>query len=279
MNSADPFDIVKDKVTEKLRSVKVLQEMYMEQINGSGTMDEVSITGIERELRNNIQSIDLFLNDLQGTINIVEKNPQRFSNISREEIGKRKLFISSTSQQMRQIEQQMKNRKQKQTQLQKESLFSDPKQKGSSSAQLNDEDDDGNYHDSFKNTTTTTSKGRYSRLEESYIKDNQRFIDEQLQIQDTVRKNQDEQMDKMTTTVQRVGQIAIEIGNELDEHKRELEEMENHVEKTKGLLERTNKRLQTLLNNTSDKWKIIIIVILLLIVLGLIAVVIFVPFR
>ncbi|KAG2383219.1 hypothetical protein C9374_004556 [Naegleria lovaniensis] len=278
MNSADPFDIVKDKVTEKLRAVKVLQEMYMEQINGSGTMDEVSISGIEKELRNNIQSIDLFLNDLQGTVNIVEKNPQRFSNISREEIGKRKLFISSTSQQMRQIEQQMKNRKQKQTQLQKESLFSDPKQKGSSSAQLNDDEDDGNYPDSFKNTSSS-SKGRYSRLEESYIKDNQRFIDEQLQIQDTVKRNQDEQMDKMTTTVQRVGQIAVDIGNELDEHKRELEEMENHVEKTKGLLERTNKRLQTLLNNTSDKWKIIIIVVLLLIVLGLIAVVIFVPFR
>ena len=243
MNSADPFDLVKDKVREKLASIKVLQEMYIDPTS------QEQWRGIETELQSNIKSVDLFLGDLQSTIDIVEKNPQRFKNISKEEIGKRKLFISTTSQQMRQIEQQIKTRKQKQQQQKKETLLT------------NDEDEQP-----IQPKPTGKGSSKYSRLEESYIQDNQKFIDQQLQVQDQVKKNQDQQLDKMATTVQRVGQIAQDMGDELDEQHRELEDMEQHVDKTKGLLERTNKRLSNMLNNTSDKWKIIIIVTLIVVI-------------
>lgn len=261
MNS-DPFDIVKDKVNEKLRSVKVLQEMYAEQMNGAGSIDDISINELEMEIKNNIQSIDLFLGDLQQTINVVEKNPQRFRNITAEEIGKRKLYVSTTSQQMRQIEQQLKNRKQRQAQQQKDNLF---QAKKGSSSQLADDD---NYQEQ---PVKKSKNGAFSRLEESYVKDNQRFIDEQLQIQDKVKQDQDVTLERMITTTQRVGQIAVDIGDELDQQKRELEDMDQHVSKTRALLDRTNKRLQNLLKNTSDKWKIIIIVVLLVVILGLFA--------
>ncbi|KAL9650011.1 hypothetical protein ABK040_003129 [Willaertia magna] len=269
--NADPFDTVRDSVNEKLRSVKVLHEMYSDHLNGEGG-DEWSINEIEKELRNNIQSVDLYLNDLQDTINIVEKNPQKFRNITKDELIKRKQYIQQTSQQMRGIEQQMKTRKQKQLSSKKDTLLS-----------YQDNQEDDYDHNSTSETTGFLSKkgmsSGHSRLEESYIKDNQRFIDEQLQIQDTIKNNQDQQMDKMLQTTARVNQIAIDIGDELDNQKKDLDEMEDHVERTKNLLERTNKKLQNLLKNTSDKWKITIILVLLIVVIGLILVVALVPFR
>jgi t-SNARE complex subunit (syntaxin) len=116
-------------------------------------------------------------------------------------------------------------------------------------------------------------KDRFSKLDDSINQDNQSYIDNQLLLQNKTIEQQDRGLDQASQGIERVQHIAIAMGDELSDQNRELEEMERDVERTQGMMKRTMNRLNKLLNQTSDKGKIIMIIILVVIIIGLVAVI------
>jgi chromosome segregation ATPase len=121
--------------------------------------------------------------------------------------------------------------------------------------------------------TPTAKKDRYEKLDESIHRDNQGYVDNQLVLQNRIVQQQEVGLEQASHGIQRVQQIAIEMGNEIDDQNKELEEMERDVEKTQGMLKRTMGRLNKLLNNGSDRGKVILIIILVILIIGLVALV------
>ncbi|KAJ3599448.1 hypothetical protein NHX12_033411 [Muraenolepis orangiensis] len=107
MSMEDPFFVVKGEVEKAVNSAKGLHQRWSEllQAPGSATKEEVDWT--TNELRNSLRSIEWDLEDLDETINILQRsNPKKF-NLDTLELTKRKAFITSTRQAVKEMKEHM----------------------------------------------------------------------------------------------------------------------------------------------------------------------------
>lgn len=91
----DPFFVVKDEVFKALNKTRGLYLRWRE-LNDAlsgGTTAEAEWT--TTELKNSLRSIEWDLEDLEDTISIVEKNPNKFK-IDNKELSSRRQFIDAT---------------------------------------------------------------------------------------------------------------------------------------------------------------------------------------
>ncbi|XP_023328820.1 syntaxin-6 [Eurytemora carolleeae] len=107
MSLEDPFFVVKDEVTKALEKTRDLFARWRGWGEGgaehrSNEEEEWTIT----ELKNSLRSIEWDLEDLEDTVQIVEKNPTKFR-IDSGELAVRKGFIESTKEEVKQMKQQI----------------------------------------------------------------------------------------------------------------------------------------------------------------------------
>jgi hypothetical protein len=93
MSQHDPFDTAREEVTEKLRVASALHEVYLEQLESNS--DQFSLKDITQKLQKEVKGVEWFVQDLEETIFIVEKDQARFG-IDQHEMKNRKYFIKTT---------------------------------------------------------------------------------------------------------------------------------------------------------------------------------------
>ncbi|XP_052892691.1 syntaxin-6 [Anopheles moucheti] len=102
----DPFFVVKDEVFKALNKTRGLYIRWRElnDAHSGGTTAESDWT--TTELKNSLRSIEWDLEDLEDTISIVEKNPNKFK-IDNRELSSRRHFIDATRDEVKSMKDRM----------------------------------------------------------------------------------------------------------------------------------------------------------------------------
>ena len=102
---------------------------------------------------------------------------------------------------------------------------------------------------------------------------NDSFLDSQHDQQQLLVRKQDEDLDDISVSIQRIGQVGLTIGEELETQGKMLEELEENVEGTNSRLAAAQRKMNAVLKKAGAKGQMAIIAVLtvLLVILFVIA--------
>ncbi|ROL40879.1 Syntaxin-6 [Anabarilius grahami] len=261
MSMEDPFFVVKGEVQKAVNTAQGLHQRWMELLQDPGGASKEEVDWTTNELRNSLRSIEWDLEDLDETINILlflltNANPKKF-NLDAVELAKRKAFITSTRQTVREMKDHMTSpmavtvseKKNRQT------LMGDGVSRG---------------------PIWQPSADKYTRLDKELQTANSQFIEEQQTQQHLIAEQQDEQLELVSGTIGVLKNMSQRIGQELDEQAVMLDDFSHEMDSTQSRLDNVMKKLAKVSHMTSDRrqWcaigillAILFVVIILFIVL------------
>ncbi|XP_054710325.1 syntaxin-6-like [Uloborus diversus] len=230
MTVEDPFFVVKNEVVEAVNKTKDLYQRWCE-LKDLNLISKEEIEWTTNELKNSFRSIEWDLEDLEETIFIVEKNPKKFK-IDFGEINTRKAFIDKTKEEV---------------QLMKDKMFETREKK-------------------VRQGLLGTGYAKYTRLENEIESPTQsNFIQDTQQAQKLILDSQEEQIERVGTTVSTLKSMSRQIGSELDEQSVMLDDLGYEMEVTESKMDATVSKIAKALHMTSDRRQWTAIGILLLI--------------
>ncbi|XP_039537995.1 syntaxin-6 [Pimephales promelas] len=233
MSMEDPFFVVKGEVQKAVNTAQGLHQRWMELLQDPGGASKEEMDWTTNELRNSLRSIEWDLEDLDETISIVEANPKKF-NLDAVELAKRKAFITSTRQTVKEMKDHMASpmaatvseRKTRQT------LMGDGGSRG---------------------PIWQPSADKYTRLDKELQTANSQFIDEQQTQQYLIAEKQDEHLELVSGTIGVLKNMSQRIGQELDEQAVMLDDFSHEVDSTQSKLDNVMKKLAKVSHMTSDR--------------------------
>ncbi|XP_037046100.1 syntaxin-6 isoform X1 [Bradysia coprophila] len=275
MSLEDPFFVVKDEVFKALNKTRGLYLRWRE--IGDTTVAESEWT--TTELRNSLRSIEWDLEDLEDTITIVEKNPNKFK-IDKKELISRRCFIDATRDEVKSMKEKMSlNRNRDRDITARQPLLETVNNESNNNQTLNNNSSglastlgtmasrhSGTKYSKLENAID--SPGHYSTLDSP----SHRFIGESVSVQQRMLQGQDEQLDVISDSIGTLKTVSRQIGIELDEQAVMLDDFGNELESTESKIDSTMKKVAKVLhmNNDNRQWMAIIVLsILLLLVIVL----------
>ncbi|XP_022620586.1 syntaxin-6 [Seriola dumerili] len=232
MSMEDPFFVVKGEVQKAVNAAQSLHHRWSELLQEGGGASKEEMDWTTNELRNSLRSIEWDLEDLDETISIVESNPKKF-NLDAAELLKRKAFITSTRQTVKEMKEQMSSpaaasmdRKNKQALLGEHGAPGPVWQPG---------------------------PDKYSRLDRQLQNANSHFIEEQQVQQQLIAEQQDEQLELVSGTIGVLKNMSERIGMELDEQAVMLDDFSHEMDSTQSRLDNVMKKLAKVSHMTSDR--------------------------
>ncbi|KAL7717858.1 syntaxin-61 [Entamoeba marina] len=112
----------------------------------------------------------------------------------------------------------------------------------------------------------TMSYQQETELDEYMREENDFFIDNEKSRQQKIIEKQDLQLDKLHENVKTVHEIGLVINDEIEQGGMILDQMSDTVEKTDGRIQSTRKKINEVIEKSSN-WKIGIVIGVLIIVL------------
>lgn len=228
----DPFFVVKGEVQKAVNAAQSLHQRWSELLQEGGGASKEEMDWTTNELRNSLRSIEWDLEDLDETISIVESNPKKF-NLDAAELSKRKAFITSTKQTVKEMKEQMSS---------PTAVSLDKKNK---QALLGDRGAQG--------PIWQQGADKYSRLDHQLQNANTQFIDEQQNQQQMIAEQQDEQLELVSGTIGVLKNMSERIGMELDEQAVMLDDFSHEMDNTHSRLDNVMKKLAKVSHMTSDR--------------------------
>uniref|UniRef100_A0A3B4UR77 Syntaxin 6 n=1 Tax=Seriola dumerili TaxID=41447 RepID=A0A3B4UR77_SERDU len=223
MSMEDPFFVVKGEVQKAVNAAQSLHHRWSELLQEGGGASKEEMDWTTNELRNSLRSIDE---------RIVESNPKKF-NLDAAELLKRKAFITSTRQTVKEMKEQMSSpaaasmdRKNKQALLGEHGAPGPVWQPG---------------------------PDKYSRLDRQLQNANSHFIEEQQVQQQLIAEQQDEQLELVSGTIGVLKNMSERIGMELDEQAVMLDDFSHEMDSTQSRLDNVMKKLAKVSHMTSDR--------------------------
>eukprot|EP00592_Proboscia_alata_P001397 CAMPEP_0194376070 /NCGR_PEP_ID=MMETSP0174-20130528/24580_1 /TAXON_ID=216777 /ORGANISM="Proboscia alata, Strain PI-D3" /LENGTH=252 /DNA_ID=CAMNT_0039156617 /DNA_START=80 /DNA_END=835 /DNA_ORIENTATION=- len=219
----DPFHVFRDDVTRKLNLVDESLNRYTRVVYETDTaVNTHELKDSKKQLKRHLKHAESTLKDLQSTVRAVERNPNQFHHISHEELRSRQIFVEDAKD-------RLANCKDKIT---------------SASVRKKIADDEKAL--SLRRMGDASNVSRNQR-EESDMLQNERA---QSQV---MLKQQDETLDVLGEAVQRVGDIADNIHDELQVQNRMLSDFEEDLDDAEEKLGMVMGKLAKLLK-TKNKW-------------------------
>jgi len=246
MSLEDPFFVVKDEVLKALSKTRGLYDRWKGGDDGQEYRSEEEQEWTATELKNCLRSIEWDLEDLEDTVQIVEKNPTKFR-IDGAELAIRKGFIESTKEEVQQMKVKINT---------------------PGDIKINNQTTSPVQH-------STGGPSKYSRLSSVADSPHREYIVGLDQQQLTIRQ-QDETIDMMGESMGNIRSMSNHISNELDEQAVMLDEFGAEIEHADSRLDATVKKMAKVLHLSNDRrqWmaigtisSAILVVLLLLFVL------------
>ncbi|CAM6031775.1 unnamed protein product [Sphagnum compactum] len=290
MNCDDPFFIVRDEVHKALNKTRGLYLRWQnissdtitqnQSATSTSSKTETEADWIGTELRNALRSIEWDLEDLEDTITIVERNPQKFK-LDNRELFARRQFIDATRDEVKLMKERMSINRSKDLDItaRQPLLDGSPKVAITSSGTNHTSSNHSsgiNLISSAAAMAARHSGAKYSKLENApdspshYVDGpSNKFLNEQFTVQSRMLAQQDEQLDVLSATAGQLKTVSRHIGNELDEQAVMLDEFGNELEMTDSRLDSTMKRVAKVLhlNNDRNQWTAIIVLSILLVII------------
>ncbi|KAJ1629289.1 syntaxin 6, N-terminal-domain-containing protein [Pavlovales sp. CCMP2436] len=254
----DPFKVVKDEVQHSLTVVHELHKRWKEILKSATGKESEEYEWTTSELLSGLRSIEWDLQDLEETIRIVQGNRVKFG-LTDEEVESRKHFVESTHESIASMRAEVSStepvepaaskagagtkKAAKKAGTERESLLaSDSAAAGASSVGI------------------TIDKAAHT--------DNSRLINDERQKQQQVMREQDTQLDAISTSVSRLKHIGVEINSELKVQDKLLEEIGEQTDSATAQMRNSMKALVKLAKD-SDNGKLCVMFVLTLILIGL----------
>lgn len=266
----DPFFVVKDEVLKALLKTRDLYETWRQAVEGDGrefrSAEEQEWAATE--LRNSLRSIEWDLEDLEDTIQIVEKNPSKFR-IESHELMSRKNFIQQTRDEVNEMKARAQtmannpNTKFSDVSVSMEpsssSLISPSSSLSFSSNRLNG----GGISDALRIAPSGGGSGstKYSRLasepdspvRSSGMSGTSALLQQQQRQQEQLLLHQDRQLGVMSDSVGNLRNVSTAIGRELDEQAVMLDEFGAEIENAESKLDATMRKMAKVLHMSNDR--------------------------
>uniref|UniRef100_A0A3Q3KLD7 t-SNARE coiled-coil homology domain-containing protein n=1 Tax=Monopterus albus TaxID=43700 RepID=A0A3Q3KLD7_MONAL len=210
MSMEDPFFVVKGEVQKAVNAAQSLHHRWSELLQEGGGASKEEMDWTTNELRNSLRSIEFFL-----TVNecIVESNPKKF-NLDTAELSKRKAFIASTRQAVKEMKEQM-----------------------SSPAAVSVDRKNKQVTEQLQNICLSAG-GQHSL--------------HQAERQQKLEQ-QDEQLELVSGTIGVLKNMSERIGMELDEQAVMLDDFGHEMDNTQSRLDNVMKKLAKVSHMTSDR--------------------------
>jgi len=224
----DPFHLVKEDVQQTLKEANALYEHWKNLLTNTNTAENKEFIWVQKELENKIQNIVDDLDDLDETIEIVEKNIQKYE-LEDDEIQIRKSFIAVTRKRVKSIKDEIKdNNTKSKIERDNRSILMARKEE----------------------TKITQSGNKYSKLDNDNLRDNNDFINENNEQQKLIMAEQDIALDTIGDHIQVIKVMSGDIGNELENQSKIMDEVDYRAGDLDTKLRATQKRLNTLIKKT-----------------------------
>lgn len=233
--------MVKDEVLKALLKTRDLYERWRLGDEGVEMRSAEEQEWAATELRNSLRSIEWDLEDLDDTVQIVEKNPAKFR-IDTNDLAARKAFIKQTKDEVEQM-----------------------KQKSSVPTKQNQHKYTAEGVSEVTSLSSPTSQShlmpgvmrnnKYSRLATSGSPSHktQELLQQQIQQQEHLVQHQDAQLSQMSQSVGTLRNMSNAIGNELDEQAVMLDEFGAEIEQAETKLDATMRKMAKVLNLANDR--------------------------
>lgn len=167
------------------------------------------------ELRNSLRSIEWDLEDLEDTVNIVEKNPQKFK-LDKRELFARRQFINATRDEVKIMKERLHFNRAKDLDITANQALLDIE-----SPDIITYKSPSPYQYSGGATTNMShSNTKYSKLEnqpDSPSRFDSHEVNEQFLVQTRMLNQQDDQLNVINDSVGQLKTVSRQIFNELDE--------------------------------------------------------------
>jgi len=252
----DPFFVVKDEVLKALLKTRDLYERWRLGDEGVEIRSSEEQEWAATELRNSLRSIEWDLEDLDDTVQIVEKNPAKFR-IDVNDLTARKNFIKQTKdevelmKQRSSVQNKISNRFNSETPIDITSLSSPTSASGQSSNNLVP-NVMRNQNTKYSRLATTGSPSRDSTKTNS-VSSTQELLQNQIRQQEHLVNHQDAQLSQMSQSVGTLRNMSSAIGSELDEQAVMLDEFGAEIEQAETKLDATMRKMAKVLNLANDR--------------------------
>lgn len=227
----DPFFVVKGEVLKAVNAAQSLHHRWCELLQEGAGASKEELDWTTNELRNSLRSIEWDLEDLDETISIVESNPKKF-NLDAPELMKRKAFISSTRNTVKEMKDQMTSPGAASDRKNKQALLGERGAQG---------------------PIWQPGPDKFSGLDRQLQNANSQFIEEQQVQQQLIAEQQDEQLELVSGTIGVLKNMSERIGMELDEQSVMLDDFTHEVDNTQTKLDNVMKKLAKVSHMTSDR--------------------------
>lgn len=251
----DPFYVVKEEVQQSVNGITTLYDRWQELLKTTNTATNDEFKWTTNQLRTGIKSIEWDLQDLEETIGIVENNRQKFR-LEQSEVDSRKKFISETQYIIKKMKEELNATQTK--------------------GKMDNDNRDTLMNKPGKGSSRDPSNDRFAALDDAIKNDNDSFIRNQGQLQDQIIRQQDTDLDDLSNVVGVLGQMGTSIHSELEQHSRILDDLDAGVDNTSGRLNAVMRRVNKLLESTSDRVQWCLIIVLTLVLVGLVIIVFYV---
>jgi len=243
----DPFYVVKDEVQQSLGGITALYDRWKDLLQTTNTAANDEFKWTTNELKSGLRSIEWDMNDLEETVRIVESNKTKFK-IDDSEVQSRKDFIQETKNKVTAIKDALQDTstKGKMEKDQREVLL---KKKPSD---------------------------KFSKMEKAIEDDNEDFIKNQQSQQLQIMKKQDDDLTRLSHTVENLKEIGSTITTTLEEQTDLIVDLETEVDKADSGLKGAIRGVNKLIDSTKDSTQWCVIIILILALVGLIILVFYV---
>ncbi|KAJ1696691.1 hypothetical protein LUZ63_005203 [Rhynchospora breviuscula] len=223
----DPFYIVKEEIQD---SIDKLQSTFQQWENiPSNTGEHVHFT---KELLTNCESVKWQVDELNKAITVASRDPAYYG-LNETELGRRKNWTASALKQVQTIRRSVEA----------------GKAKGGFS--------NGSRQELLGSSQTGRSNTQYTAM------DNDDFITSESDRQMLLIKQQDEELDELSASVQRIGGVGLTIHDELVGQEKILDDLSMEMETTSNRLDFVQKRVAMVMKKASAKGQIMMIAFLI----------------
>eukprot|EP00770_Monocercomonoides_exilis_P010576 MONOS_10523.1-p1 / transcript=MONOS_10523.1 / gene=MONOS_10523 / organism=Monocercomonoides_exilis_PA203 / gene_product= Syntaxin 6A / transcript_product= Syntaxin 6A / location=Mono_scaffold00482:1180-2189(-) / protein_length=226 / sequence_SO=supercontig / SO=protein_coding / is_pseudo=false len=218
----DPFYIIKYEIEN---SLKALDEDFIGWKRAFERGELEQFDQLKSDLAGNIESLRGDLQLLSESIDVTAGQLSRFR-IDEKEIESRREFVRSTRIKLQNMEETINSPKaqEKSQKMIKEvriRLIKDQK------------------------------ASKMSKLDSELIEYNQRSINEQMQDQQMIERQQDEKLDILHEATTKLTEMSVEMGNAIDDSVNEIEKASNDIEQNEKKIGILNKAITKMLNSKS----------------------------
>jgi len=229
---ADPYYDAQQEVQEAVRKVQGMHEEWKRLLNSTNTAQSSKFQDLHAEIAGELRALDNDLGDITATIDMIESNRAKFQQ-SDAEIAKRKDFVKSSRAVVKEVQDSVTSRQAQQK------MDNDKRQ-------------------------VAASKRQSQESENRAARENDAFLDRQRQEQAQIMASQDEALQAISDSAQRLGNVARTINVELQEQQVMLNQLDEDIDRETEKLNFVMKRIGRLLKTSDSKQLCVIIALFVL---------------